>query len=143
MGYGRFLAPGAGKAMVQMQEDPPGWVVNTAPAGRWPALELGQFWRQRELIWFFAMRDVKVKYKQAYLGVAWAALQPLVGALTFTILFHQLAEVDVGGRSYFAFALLGFGVWTYFSNTMLIGTSSLVNNAELLTKVAFPRVVAP
>ena len=65
-------------------------------------------------------------------------LQPLVGALTFTILFNRLADVDIEGASYFAFALLGFGVWTYFS-TRAGGTTSLLNNAELLTKVALPR----
>lgn len=119
------------------------WVVNTAPTGRWPALQLRQFWTHRELIYFFAVRDLKVRYKQAFLGVAWAAIQPLVGAVAFTILFHGLADVDIAGRSYFAFALLGFGVWTYYSTTLQSGTGSLVYNAELLTKVAFPRVVAP
>ncbi len=66
------------------------WVTNAAPSGRWPALRIGQFWTQRELIYFFALRDLKVRYKQAFLGVAWAGIQPLVGALTFTILFHRL-----------------------------------------------------
>jgi ABC-type polysaccharide/polyol phosphate export permease len=86
---------------------------------------------------------VKVRYKQAFLGIAWAGIQPLVGALTFTILFNRLAKVDVVGHSYFAFALVGFGIWTYFSSTVQGGTMSLVHNAELLTKVAFPRIVPP
>lgn len=119
------------------------WVVNTAPSGRWPALRLHQIWMHRELIYFFAVRDLRVRYKQAFLGVAWAGIQPLLGALTFTIVFNRLAEVDLEGRSYFAFALLGFGIWSYFSATLRNGTGSLVANAELLTKVAFPRVVAP
>ena len=119
------------------------WTVNEAPSSRWPPLRFDQFWTNRELIYFFALRDLKVRYKQAFLGVAWAGIQPLVGALTFTILFHRLADVDIEGHSYFAFALLGFGVWTYFSATLQAGTGSLVQNAELLTKVSFAKVVAP
>lgn len=121
----------------------PDWVVNTARSGRWPAPQLDQLWTHRELIYFFAVRDLRVRYKQAFLGVAWAGIQPLLGALTFTIVFNRLADVDVDGSSYFAFALLGFGIWSYFSATVRNGTGSLVANAELLTKVAFPRVVAP
>src|SRR5215207_7783447 len=119
------------------------WVINAVPSGRWPALQLGQFWTYGELIYFFAVRDLKVRYKQAFLGVAWAGIQPLVGALMFTILFERLAEVDLGEESYFAFALVGFGCWTYFSSTLQGGTGSLLYNAELLTKVFFPRVVPP
>ena len=134
-------------AVARMDEEPSGrrreWVVNTAPTGRWPALLLDQFWTHRELIYFFALRDLKVRYKQAFLGIAWAGIQPLIGALTFTILFNRLADVDIEGHSYFAFALLGFGVWTYYSTTLQSGTGSLLHNAELLTKVSFPKIVAP
>jgi lipopolysaccharide transport system permease protein len=119
------------------------WVINAASNGRWPALQLGQFWSNAELIYFFAVRDLKVRYKQAFLGVAWAGIQPLVGALMFTILFERLADFDIGEESYFAFALVGFGTWTYFSSTVQSGTGSLLYNAELLTKVFFPRVVPP
>jgi lipopolysaccharide transport system permease protein len=119
------------------------WVVNSAPKDRWPALQLREFWTHGELIYFFAVRDVKVRYKQAFLGIAWAAIQPIAGAVMFTILFNRLADIDIDGASYFAFALLGFGVWTYFSSTLQAGTVSLVYNSELLTKVAFPRIVPP
>jgi ABC-type polysaccharide/polyol phosphate export permease len=120
------------------------WVVNDAPTGRWVALRPDELWRHRELIAFFALRDLKVRYKQAFLGAAWAGLQPLVGALSFTILFNRLADVEVGdGRSYFAFALVGFIVWTYVSSSLSTGSSSLLYNADLLTKVSFPKIVAP
>jgi lipopolysaccharide transport system permease protein len=119
------------------------WIVNAAPNGRWPALLLDQFWTHRELIHFFALRDLKVRYKQAFLGIAWAGIQPVIGALTFTILFNRLAHVNIEGHSYFAFALLGFGIWTYYSTTLLSGTNSLVYNAHLLTKVSFPKIVVP
>jgi ABC-type polysaccharide/polyol phosphate export permease len=119
------------------------WVENAAPTSRVPALRISDAWHHRELIFFFAQRDVKVRYKQAFLGTAWAGLQPLIGALTFTIVFSGLANVDVKGRSYFAFALSGFIVWTYFSSTVTSGTNSLLSNSDLLTKVSFPRIVAP
>jgi lipopolysaccharide transport system permease protein len=119
------------------------WVVNSASQRRWPPLRFGQLWVHRELIYFFAVRDLRVRYKQAFLGLAWAGIQPLVGAATFTVLFHRLADVEVDAPSYFAFALLGASVWGYFSTTLQAGTASLLYNADLLTKVAFPRIVAP
>jgi ABC-type polysaccharide/polyol phosphate export permease len=119
------------------------WVENAAPSGRWPRLRFGQIWTHRELIYFFALRDVKVRYKQAFLGAAWAGLQPLAGALAFTVLFHGLADVTVDTGSYFGFALVGFIAWTYFSSALSAGTNSLLWNAELLTKVALPRVALP
>lgn len=119
------------------------WSENSAPTRRWPSLRLHQLWDRRELIWFFAVRDVKVRYKQAVLGLGWAVLQPILGAVTFTVLFNRLADVDVEGRSYFAFSVVGFAVWTYFSSSVSAGTGSLLYNADLLTKVAFPRIVAP
>ena len=121
----------------------PPWRENAAPSGLWPALRLGEAWQFRELIMFFALRDFRVRYKQAFLGVAWAVVQPLAGALTFTLLFHRLAEIDVGGHSYFAFSLVGFAVWSYFSIVVVAGSNSLLHNAGLLTKVAFPRLVLP
>jgi ABC-type polysaccharide/polyol phosphate export permease len=119
------------------------WVVNEAAPGRRVALRAAEVWRHRELVLFFAQRDVKVRYKQAFLGAAWAGLQPIVGAVSFTVLFNRLAHLDVGDRSYFAFALVGFIVWTYASSSLSTGSSSLLYNADLLTKVAFPKIVVP
>jgi ABC-type polysaccharide/polyol phosphate export permease len=133
----------AAEAIVKDAQPARPWIVNASSTSRWPSLGIGQLWTRRELVYFFALRDLKTRYKQAFLGVAWAGIQPLIGALTFTILFNRLAEVEVDGPSYFAFALLGSGVWSYFSSTLQAGTSSLLYNAELLTKVAFPRIVAP
>lgn len=120
------------------------WVENVAPAGRFPPLRLSQLWIHRELLFFLAQRDVKSRYKQAFLGVAWAVIQPLTGALTFTIFFHRVVGLEATGvKSYFAFALVGFIVWNYFSSAMSSGAGSLVQNSQLLTKVAFPKIVAP
>ena len=119
------------------------WLENAAPKSRLPQLRISDVWRHWELIFFFAQRDVKVRYKQAFLGAAWALLQPLIGALTFTIVFSGLADIEVDDGSYFTFALSGFVVWTYFSTAVSAGASSLLVNANLLTKVSFPRIVAP
>ncbi|MET0145897.1 MAG: ABC transporter permease [Ilumatobacteraceae bacterium] len=119
------------------------WRENGSRTGRWPALRLTEVWTFRELIGFFALRDFKVRYKQAFLGVAWAVVQPLVGAVAFTLLFHQLADIDIGDHSYFAFSLVGYAVWSYFSTVVVAGSNSLLYNADLLTKVAFPRLVLP
>ena len=119
------------------------WVVNAPLRPGIPPLRIGQPWQHRELILFFAQRDVKVRYKQAFLGAAWAALNPFIGALTFTILFNRLAKIDVDPTSYFAFALAGFVTWNYFSTSLSGGTASLLSNGDLLTKVALPRIVPP
>jgi ABC-type polysaccharide/polyol phosphate export permease len=119
-----------------------GWIENRATRG-WRRLDLRELWRFRELVGFFALRDVKVRYKQAAFGVAWAILQPLAGAITFTIVFHRLARVPSDGIPYIVFAYTGFVVWTYVSTGVSTATNSLVSNASLVTKVYFPRVAAP
>jgi ABC-type polysaccharide/polyol phosphate export permease len=119
------------------------WAENAAAGGRWPQLRLAEPWKHRELVFFFALRDVKVRYKQAFLGVGWAALQPLAGALVFTLVFHGLADLESEGAGYFVFTLVGFVIWTYYSTSVSRGTASLLVNGELLTKVAFPKIVAP
>ncbi|MEO8692365.1 MAG: ABC transporter permease [Acidimicrobiales bacterium] len=129
--------------MQRTTTDDNAWVENAAPTSRWPRLKLAQLWTHHELIYFFALRDVKVRYKQAFLGAAWAVLQPLIGALAFTVLFNRLVDVEVDGDSYFAFALVGFVAWTYFSSGLSSGTFSLLSNAELLTKVSLPRIALP
>jgi ABC-type polysaccharide/polyol phosphate export permease len=119
------------------------WVVNDSrPRSRYD-LQLSQVWKHRELAFFFADRDVRVRYKQAVLGAAWAILQPLVGALAFTVVFNRVAGIEVEGVSYFAFAIVGSAVWTYAMAVINTGTSSLLTNHELLTKVSFPRLVLP
>ena len=98
------------------------WVENRAPTGRWPRLRLAEPWDHRELIYFFALRDVKIRYKQALFGVGWAIVQPLAGALIFTLVFHGIADLDVGkGQVYFVFAFVGFVVWSYFSTAISNG----------------------
>jgi len=100
-------------------------------------------WRYRELFYFLAWRDVKVRYKQTALGVAWAVLQPLMTMLIFTLLFGKLGNMPSDGIPYPLFYFSALLPWTYFSATLTTSGNSLVANANLLTKVYFPRVILP
>lgn len=119
------------------------WVVNGSGQRSRFDLQLSQIWHHRELAYFFADRDVRVRYKQAVLGALWAILAPLVSALAFTLVFNRVAGIEIEGVSYFAFAIAGSVTWTYASSAISVGTSSLLANGELLTKVAFPRLILP
>ena len=125
-----------------MVVDAEAWVENRPTAGR-RALDWRELWRFRELVAFLAIRDVKVRYKQAIFGMLWAVVQPLAGLLVFTIVFDRLAKVPSDGVPYPLFALVGLTVWTLFSGGVDAATTSLVSNAALVTKVYFPRVAAP
>jgi ABC-type polysaccharide/polyol phosphate export permease len=118
------------------------WVENRPTAGR-RALDWRELWRYRELVAFLALRDVRVRYKQAAFGMLWAVVQPLAGLLVFTLVFDRLAGVPSDGVPYPLFALVGMTFWTLFAGGLHAATASLVANAALVTKVYFPRVAAP
>ena len=90
-------------------------------------------WQSRDLIRFFALRDLRVRYRQAVLGVVWVLLQPIATVLIFTLVFRGLANVSSQGIPYPLFALVGMVVWTYFSTAVLRGSTVLVNDPELVT----------
>ena len=121
--------------------DSPSWTVN-APRGG-PVLPWADLWQGREIVAFFALRDVRVRYKQAVLGVAWVLVQPVITVLTFTLVFDRLAEVESQGLPYPVFALAGLLGWTYVSQCIARGSEVLVGNSSLITKVYFPRITAP
>jgi homopolymeric O-antigen transport system permease protein len=104
---------------------------------------VSELWRYRELFYFLAWRDVKVRYKQTALGVAWAVLQPLMTMLVFTLLFGTLGRMPSDGIPYPLFYFGALLPWTYFAATLATSGNSLVVNANLLTKVYFPRVILP
>jgi lipopolysaccharide transport system permease protein len=122
--------------------EPDSWIENAPTKGR-RALNLREVWGYRELVVFLAQRDLKARYKQAAFGVGWALVQPIVGVVVFTIVFNRLAGVSTGDVPYIVFALVGFLTWLYISSTVTATTGSLVGNAPLITKVYFPRLVAP
>ena len=112
------------------------------PPKRWVGFGLRELWRFRELLVFLAWRDLKVRYKQTILGVAWAILQPLLYTLVATLLFKRLLGVYSVGP-YELLALAGFVFWLPFANAVTLASNSLVGNASLMTKVYFPRLLAP
>ncbi|MCJ7785609.1 MAG: ABC transporter permease, partial [Desulfobacterales bacterium] len=113
------------------------------PIRGWRLLDLRELWAYRELIYFLTWRDIKVRYKQTALGVAWAVLQPLALMAIFTLLFSRLAKIPSEGIPYPLFAYAGLLPWQIFSRTLNETTASLVKDHRLVAKVYFPRVIIP
>jgi homopolymeric O-antigen transport system permease protein len=113
------------------------------PSTNWPSLNLQEVWHSRELLYFLIWRDIKLRYKQTALGAIWAIIQPLLPMLIFTLFFGRLAHVPSNGIAYSLFAYAGLLPWTYFSNAVSNSSSSVVGNANLVTKVYFPRMLIP
>ncbi len=104
---------------------------------------LKEAWGHRELLYFLVWRDLKVRYRQTVLGVAWVVLQPLLMTLVFTIFFSKLGHFRSDGIPYPLFAYAGLLPWTFFSNSVSTGSSSLLGNSYIITKVYFPRLLIP
>ncbi|MEX2293215.1 MAG: ABC transporter permease [Acidimicrobiales bacterium] len=118
-------------------------VVVIEPPRGWVRIGLRDLWLHRELLYFLAWRDVKVRYAQAAIGFAWAVLQPLLMMTIFTVFLGRLAKVPSDGIPYPVFALAGLVPWTYFANAVGGATDSLVTSSNLVSKVYFPRLVVP
>jgi len=118
------------------------WVV-VEPARRWPTIGARELWAYRELVYFLMWRDVKVRYKQTLLGVAWAILQPLATMLLFSLFFGRLAKMPSEGVPYPLFALAALVPWTFFANGISQSANSVVMSQNLITKVYFPRLAIP
>ncbi|MGD9703385.1 MAG: ABC transporter permease [Acidimicrobiia bacterium] len=113
------------------------------PPSRWAPLNLREVWEFRDLLTRFAIRDLKLRYKQTALGVIWVVLQPLLAAGIFSFVFGRVADLPSEGVPYFVFAYVGMMAWTAFSSTLSKISSSLVGNAQLISKIFFPRLVLP
>lgn len=118
-------------------------VIVIEPPRGWSHLGTTELWHHRELLFFLAWRDIKVRYAQAAIGVAWAVIQPLLMMAIFTIFLGRLAKVPSDGIPYPVFAFCGLLPWTYFANAVGGATNSLVVSSNLVSKVYFPRVVIP
>ncbi len=118
-------------------------VVTLKPAKGWLGLDLKELWHYRELIYFLTWRDIKVRYKQAVLGIAWSVLQPVLTTAIMTVVFGMLLKVDSDGLPYPVFALSALLPWHLFQLSLQKSSISLVGNANLLTKVYFPRLIIP
>ncbi|MCU1268247.1 MAG: Transport permease protein [Acidobacteria bacterium] len=118
-------------------------LVIIKPGKSWGAVDFHDLWAFRDLLYFLTWRDVKVRYKQTLLGVAWAIIQPLFTMLIFTLFFGRLAGVPSDNIPYPVFAYAGLLPWTFFANAISNSGNSLVGSANLITKVYFPRMIIP
>lgn len=115
------------------------------PTRKWRALDLGEVWAYRELLYFLAWRDIKVRHKKTLLGALWSVAQPVFTMIVFTVFFGKLAGIEehVPNVPYSLFALTGLVPWTFFAQGALRASDSLVRDANLITKVYFPRMIIP
>jgi lipopolysaccharide transport system permease protein len=128
------------KSDFQLPENP---LVVIEPSKGWVPLNLRDIWQYRDLLYILTMRDIKVRYKQTVLGALWAIIQPLFAMLIFTLFFGRLAGMPSDGIPYPLFAYAALLPWTFFSNAVTGSGNSLVGNANLITKIYFPRMIIP
>lgn len=120
------------------------FVVEIAPTGGWRAIDLREVWAYRELLWILVWRDIKVRYRQTVIGVAWVVAQPLMTMLVFTVLFNRIARIQSGSHvPYALFVLAGVIPWALFSSGVTSSGNSLIGAAQLISKVYFPRLIIP
>ena len=113
------------------------------PRKGWLSLDLASLYRYRELLYFLVWRDVKVRYKQAAIGITWVVLQPLLTMIVFTVIFGLFAKMPSDGLPYPLFTFTALLPWNYFSQAISRSGTSLVGNANLISKVYFPRLLVP
>jgi len=126
---------------VSWPEEKPQLVLK--PSSGWQAVNLQQIWQYRDLLMTLAMRDVKLRYRQTALGAIWVIIQPLLGAGVLSFVFNRVANVPTGEIPPFLFAFVGMLGFTAFSSTLSKASGSLIGNAQLVSKVFFPRLVLP
>lgn len=118
-------------------------ITKIKPSGSWIHLDLKELIQHRELLYFLTLRDIKIRYKQTAIGIAWAVLQPILTVAIFTVLFSRFAQFDTGIIPYPLLALSGLIVWLFVQNSTTLASSSFVSNTNLVTKVYFPRIIMP
>jgi lipopolysaccharide transport system permease protein len=113
------------------------------PSSGWRAVDLGELWAYRELLYFLVWRDIKVRYKQTVLGASWAVIQPFFTMVVFSLFFGRLAGVPSDDLPYPIFSFAALVPWTFFASGLTLSANSLVVSQELLKKVYFPRLAIP
>ena len=121
----------------------PGRVTVIRPASRLPRLDIAELWHYRELLWTLVWRDVSVRYKQTFLGIAWAVLVPAFTALIYVIIFGKFANFPAGDTPYPSLVVAGVLPMQYFTSALTLASMSLLANLQLVTKVYFPRTLLP
>lgn len=114
-----------------------------APSSGWMNLNLRELWAYRELLYFFVWRDLKVRYKQTVIGIAWVVIQPFLNMLVFSLFFGRLAKMPSEGLPYPIFYYSGLFPWTYFASALANATNTVVEHRSVITKVYFPRALLP
>jgi lipopolysaccharide transport system permease protein len=118
-------------------------VIHIEPSKGWVSLGLRELWEYRELLYFLIWRDVKVRYKQTVLGVAWAIIQPFFTMVVFSVFFGKLAGIPSDDIPYPIFSYAALVPWTFFAQGLNQSSNSLVGGARLIKKVYFPRLAMP
>lgn len=120
-----------------------GGVVRIGEGATSPLRTLGEIWSYRDLFSALGMRDLRLRYRQTFLGVAWVVLQPLVAAGIFAVVFGVIAKVPTDGQPYLLFAFAALTGWNFFSSVLTRASTSLIQNPQLVTRVYFPRLILP
>lgn len=117
--------------------------VRIRPPARWAGIGVRELWQHRELAYFLAKRDLQVRYKQTALGFLWALAQPVALTVIFALVMGRVVKVPTEGVPYYLIALSGVTVWMFVANAIPTGATSLIGDANLLSKVYFPRLLLP
>jgi len=119
------------------------WLYEITPKNKFFSLNLKEVWRYRDLLFLFVKRDIVTVYKQTVLGPLWYLIQPLFTAITFTIIFNNVAGIETGKTPAFLFNLAGIIIWNYFTSCLNETSDTFKKNASIFGKVYFPRIIMP
>ena len=135
--------PAAGGTVLAEADEAAGRVSVIQPATRWPRLDVGELWHYRDLLWTLVWRDIVVRYKQTFLGIAWALLVPIFTSAVYVVIFGKFADFPDGGVAYPSLVVAGVLPMQYFASALTLSSMSLLSNLQLVTKVYFPRTLLP
>lgn len=138
-----FVTSTPSVASTSAQRGPSTLTLRIEPPLQWFELRLAELWAYRELLYFFVWRDVKIRYKQTIIGIAWVVVQPLLTMLVATLFFGKLAKLPSQGLPYSVFCFAAVVPWAYFSTALTATTNVMVENQRVITKVYFPRLILP
>ena len=134
------MSPSSSFSVINTPAEP---IVVIQPRRHLLALDLKAIWEYRELLYFLVWRDLKVHYRQTVIGAGWVILQPLMTMVIFTIIFSRFAQIPSDGLPYPVFVYSALLPWNLFANSLNRGTGSVVGNAQLVSKIYFPRLILP
>ena len=113
------------------------------PESGWQFINWKEIIEYKDLFFFLVWRDIKVKYAQSIIGIGWAIIQPVFSMLVFTVVFGTLARIDSDGAPYAIFSFTALVPWTFFSNSLVDASSSLITHKSMLSRIYFPRIIVP